>query len=141
VDEGTVPVKREQLTVATGDRRGLFDLTDQCRRFVAGERDGLLVVYVPHATCGLVVVELGSGTETDLVAALDRLLPRDERWRHAHGSVGHGADHLLPLVAPPSLAVPVTAGTLELGTWQSIALLDPNPDNAQRRVTLSFLGA
>ncbi len=132
-------MKTSELTVRTGRSRGLFDVTDACARFVAGEGDGLLNVYVPHATAGLVVMELGSGSEVDLLDAFDRLLPRDERWRHRHGSTGHGADHLLPLLAPPSLTVPVTGGRLALGTWQSIALLDPNPDNESRRVRLSFL--
>lgn len=125
--------------MATGGRRGLFDLTDDCARFVAGAGDGLLVVFAPHATCGLVVVELGSGSDDDLMAALDRLLPRDDRWRHRHGSAGHGADHVLPLLVSPTLTVPVADGRLGLGTWQSIALLDPNPDNPTRTVTLSFM--
>jgi secondary thiamine-phosphate synthase enzyme len=120
----------------------LFDLTAECERFVAeaaAGADGLLSVFAPHATAGLVVVELGAGSEGDVMAALDRLLPRDDRWRHRHGSPGHGADHVLPLLASPSLTVPVIAGRLALGTWQSIALLDPNADNAARTVRLSFL--
>ena len=97
-------------------------------------------MFVPHATAGLVVVEIGAGSDDDLLAALDRLLPRDERlYRHRHGSPGHGADHVLPLLAPPSLTVPVVAGRLGLGTWQSICLLDPNADNAVRTVRLSFI--
>jgi secondary thiamine-phosphate synthase enzyme len=96
-------------------------------------------VFVPHATAGIVVVELGAGSERDVLDALDRLLPRDERWQHRHGSPGHGADHVLPLLASPSLTVPVVGGRLALGTWQSIVLLDPNPDNAVRTVRLSFL--
>jgi secondary thiamine-phosphate synthase enzyme len=133
-------VKTTELTVRTGHEPGLSDLTAACRRFVDGEGDGLLNVFVPHATAGLVVVELGAGSDDDLVAALDRLLPRDDRWRHRHGSPGHGADHVLPLLASPSLTVPVIAGELALGTWQSIALLDPNRDNPTRTVRLSFLG-
>ena len=133
-------MKTSELTVQTGRSRGVFDLTDSCARFVAGEGDGMLNIYVPHATAGLVVMELGSGSQVDLLAALDRLLPRDERWRHRHGSTGHGADHVLPLLAPPSLTVPVVGGRLALGTWQSIALLDPNPDNDTRRIRLSVLG-
>jgi secondary thiamine-phosphate synthase enzyme len=132
-------MKRAQITIQTGSSRGLFDVTPQCAEFVAGEGDGVLVVFVPHATAGLVVVELGAGSEADLMAALDQLLPRDERWVHRHGSPGHGADHVLPLLAPPSLSVPVTDGRLDLGTWQSIALLDPNADNPRRRVSLTFL--
>jgi secondary thiamine-phosphate synthase enzyme len=133
-------VKTAELTVHTGTRRGLFDLTAECASFVRGEGDGLLNVFVPHATAGLVVVELGAGSDDDLIATLDRLLPRDDRWRHQHGSAGHGADHVLPLLAAPSLVVPVVGGRLELGTWQSIALLDPNPDNAERTVRLSLVG-
>jgi secondary thiamine-phosphate synthase enzyme len=133
-------VKTAELTVHTGTRRGLFDLTAECASFVRGEGDGLLNVFVPHATAGLVVVELGAGSDDDLIATLDRLLPRDDRWRHQHGLPGHGADHVLPLFAAPSLVVPVVAGRLELGTWQSIALLDPNPDNAERTVRLSLVG-
>lgn len=127
------------LTVRTGSTRGLTDLTARCADFVAGQGDGLLSVFVHHATAGLVIMELGAGSEGDLLETLDRLLPRDGRWRHRHGSEGHGADHVLPLLVPPSLTVPVVAGRLALGTWQSIALLDPNPDNAQRTVMLSFL--
>jgi secondary thiamine-phosphate synthase enzyme len=132
-------VKSAELSVSTGRRRGLTDITARCREFVSAEGDGLLNVFVPHATAGVVVIELGAGSDDDLMAALDQLLPRDERWRHAHGSPGHGADHVLPLLAPPSLMVPVVGGRLALGTWQSIALLDPNPDNASRTVRLSFL--
>ena len=111
-------------------------------RFVAQSSegaDGLLHVFVPHATAGVVVMELGAGSDDDALAALDRLLPRDDRWRHRHGSAGHGADHVLPLLASPSLSVPVIGGVLALGQWQSITLLDPNEDNATRRVRLSFL--
>jgi secondary thiamine-phosphate synthase enzyme len=105
-----------------------------------GAGEGLLSVFVPHATAGLVVVEVGAGSDEDLVTALDRLLPRDERlYRHRHGSSGHGADHVVPLLASPSLTVPVVGGQMALGTWQSICLLDPNPDNAVRTVRLSFL--
>jgi secondary thiamine-phosphate synthase enzyme len=135
-------MKTSLIEVRTGARRGLHDLTSDCARFVAEASaggDGLLNVWVPHATAGVVVVELGAGSDDDLVAALDRLLPRDDRWRHRHGSPGHGADHVLPLLAPPSLVVPVIGGELQLGTWQSIALLDPNADNATRSVRLSFL--
>jgi secondary thiamine-phosphate synthase enzyme len=132
-------VKRRQLEIDTGGRRGLFDLTAQCADFVAGEGDGLLVVFAPHATCALVVIELGAGSDSDAMATLDRLLPRDDRWQHRHGSAGHGADHVLPLLASPSLSVPVSDGQLDLGTWQSIALVDPNPDNRRRQVSLSFL--
>src|SRR5947199_10350146 len=100
-------MKTTELTIQTGRRHGLFDLTRECERFVreaiadGGERDGLLNVFVPHATCGLVIMELGSGSEEDLLAALDRLLPRDDRYSHRHGSPGHGADHVVPAFAPP----------------------------------------
>ena len=129
------------LTLATGNHPGLVDLTDACARFLAeiGAIDGLLTAFVPHATAGIVVVELGAGSDADLLAALDRLLPRDDRWRHSHGSPDHGADHVLPLLASPSLSVPVLDGRMTLGTWQSIALLDPNRDNPRRTVRLAFL--
>ena len=131
-----------EIEIRTGTARGFTDLTPACARFVseaAGTGDGLLSVFVPHATAGIVVLELGAGSENDALHTLDRLLPRDERWTHRHGSPGHGADHVLPLLAAPSLTVPVIGGRLELGTWQSIALLDPNADNTTRRVRLSFL--
>lgn len=133
----------EELEVRTGRRRGFTDLTPACERFVAeasGGGDGLLSVFVPHATAGVVVLELGAGSDDDALATLDRLLPRDDRWLHRHGSPGHGADHVAPLLVSPSLTVPVIGGRLALGTWQSITLLDPNADNAVRRVRLSFLG-
>ena len=132
-------MKTTELVVQTAHRRGLFDLTEACAEFVAGEGDGLLSVFAPHATAGLVIVELGVGSDTDLVAALDRLLPRDGRYVHRHGSPGHGADHLVSIVASPALTVPVVEGRMALGTWQSIALLDPNQDNSTRTIRLSFL--
>src|SRR5688572_26863564 len=131
-----------ELTVRTGSARGLADLTAACTAFLSdiGADDGLLSVFVPHATAGLVVVEVGAGSDDDLMDALDRILPREDRWyRHQHGSAGHGADHVLPLLAPPSLTVPVLSGRLALGTWQSICLVDPNADNTARTVRLSFL--
>jgi secondary thiamine-phosphate synthase enzyme len=130
------------LTVRTGSARGLADLTAACAAFLddVEAEDGLLSLFVPHATAGLVVLEVGAGSDDDLLDALDRLLPREERWyRHRHGSPGHGADHVLPLLVAPSLTVPVVAGRVALGTWQSICLLDPNADNATREVRLSFL--
>lgn len=134
-------METRELTVDTGRSPALVDLTGECARFLdeISATDGLLTVFVPHATAGVVVVELGAGTDADLLVALDRLLPRDDRWVHAHGSAGHGADHVLPLLASPSLVVPVVGGRMTLGTWQSIALLDPNRDNARRTVRLSFL--
>jgi secondary thiamine-phosphate synthase enzyme len=132
-------MKTTELTVRTGSEPGLTDLTPACARFVDGEGDGLLSVFVPHATAGVVIVELGAGSDVDLLEALDRLLPRDDRWVHRHGSPGHGADHVVPLLASASVAIPVVDGQLVLGTWQSIALLDPNRDNPTRTVRLSFL--
>jgi len=134
-------MESRELTIDTGRAAALVDLSGECVRFLdeIGATDGLLTVFVPHATAGVVVVELGAGTDADLLAALDRLLPRDERWVHAHGSAGHGADHVLPLLASPSLVVPVGGGRMMLGTWQSVALLDPSRDNSRRRVSLTFL--
>jgi secondary thiamine-phosphate synthase enzyme len=130
------------LTVRTGRVRGLADITSACESFAeaaADGGDGLLSIFVPHATAGLVVAELGAGSDADILDALDRILPRDDRWRHRHGTPGHGADHVLPLLAPPSLTVPVVGGRLLLGAWQSICLLDPNADNPARTVHLGFL--
>jgi secondary thiamine-phosphate synthase enzyme len=134
-------METREITIETGSRAALVDLTDACARFLAeiGAADGLLTVFVPHATAGVVVMELGAGSDQDLLEALDRLLPRDDRWRHAHGSPGHGADHVLPLLVPPSVTLPVVGGRLVLGTWQSVALLDPNRDNPRRTVRLSYL--
>ena len=132
-------MKTTELNIRSGSDPSLTDLTAACARFVEGEGDGILNVFVPHATAGLVILELGAGSDSDLLETLDDLLPRDGRWRHRHGSPGHGADHVLPLLAPPSLNVPVLDGRLALGTWQSIALLDPNRDNPTRTVRLSFL--
>jgi secondary thiamine-phosphate synthase enzyme len=132
-------MRTTELTIESGSRRGVFDITRECADFVGGEGDGLLNVFVPHATCGLVIMELGSGSEADLQDALDRLLPRDNRYRHQHGTLGHGADHVVPAFAPPSISVPVVGGRLALGTWQSIGLLDTNVDNEQRTVRLTFL--
>jgi secondary thiamine-phosphate synthase enzyme len=134
-------VKSVEIIVHTGRRPGVFDLTAECAGFVAGEADGLLNVFVPHATCGLVVMELGSGSDPDLLETLGRVLPRDDRWVHRHGSPGHGADHVLPAITPPSIVVPVVGGQLALGTWQSIALLDTNVDNERRTVRLTFVPA
>ncbi|MGZ6793544.1 MAG: YjbQ family protein [Mycobacteriales bacterium] len=128
------------LTVRTGDREVVHDLTADCRAFVRGRGDGLLHVFVPHATAGLAVLETGAGSDDDLLAALADLLPADDRWRHRHGSPGHGRAHVLPAVVPPYATVPVLAGQLALGTWQSVTLVDLNVDNAVREVRLSFLG-
>lgn len=127
------------LRVPTGGREAVHDLTGECERFVAGRGDGLLHVFVPHATAGLAVLELGAGSDEDLLAALRDLLPADDRWRHAHGSPGHGRSHVLPALVPPYATVPVLDGRLALGTWQSVALVDVNLDNPDRQVRLSFL--
>jgi secondary thiamine-phosphate synthase enzyme len=128
-----------ELRVDTTGRR-VLDLTDPVAAFAAGAGgDGLVQVFVPHATAGLAVMETGAGSEEDLQEVLGRLLPRDDRWAHRHGSRGHGADHLLPVFAGPSLTVPVLGGRLLLGTWQRICLVDLNDDNPRRRVRLSFL--
>jgi secondary thiamine-phosphate synthase enzyme len=120
-------------------RTQLADLTPSAEDFCRGREDGLLNVFVPHATAGVAIMELGSGSESDLADLLDRLLPRDDRYRHRHGSPGHGADHLLPALVSPSVVVPVLAGRLQLGTWQSLVLVDLNRDNPRRRVRLSFV--
>ena len=135
-------METRELTIRTGRVRGLTDLTASCAAFVADAAsggDGLLSIFAPHATAGLVITEIGAGSDDDLVDALDRLLPRDDRWRHRHGTPGHGADHVLPLLAAPSITIPVIEGRLALGTWQSVCLLDPNADNPVRTVILSFL--
>lgn len=133
-------MRTAELRVHTGSHSGLTDITAECERFVTDGGDGLLNVFVPHATAGVVVMELGAGSDDDLLAALERLLPRDDRWRHRHGSPGHGADHVLPLMVSPSITIPVRDGRLRLGTWQSIALLDTNVDNATRTVVLTLQG-
>ena len=134
-------MERRELSIETGAHEALVDLTRECERFLADAdaSDGLLTVFVPHATAGVVVMELGAGSDGDLLRTLNELLPRDDRWRHHHGSPGHGADHVLPLLVPPSVTVPVVEGRMMLGTWQSIALLDPNRDNPRRSVQLTFL--
>lgn len=119
--------------------RQVADLTDHLDAFCAGAGDGLCSAFAPHATCGLALMETGSGSEADLGAALERLLPRDDRYRHRHGSAGHGADHLLPVLISPSLVVPVTGGRPALGPWQRLVLVDTNGDNPSRRVRFSFL--
>jgi secondary thiamine-phosphate synthase enzyme len=115
------------------------DITDEVLQFLRGRADGFVNVFAPHATAGLALMELGSGSEVDLEELVDRLLPRDDRYRHRHGSKGHGADHLLPVLVSPTLVLPVIRGTPQLGTWQRVALVDFNPDNRWRHVRLSFL--
>jgi secondary thiamine-phosphate synthase enzyme len=120
-------------------RRRIVDLTDDVREFCASHGDGLCNVFVPHATAGVAVIETGAGSDDDLVDTLERLLPRDDRYRHAHGSPGHGADHVLPALVTPSVTVPVESGKPLLGTWQSVVLVDLNRDNSQRSVRLTFV--
>ncbi len=119
--------------------RTFADLTRDLAAFVRDKGNGLASVFVPHATAGIAIMETGSGSEDDLDEALGRLLPRDDRWKHSHGSRGHGADHLLPAFISPSVTVPVVDGELQLGTWQSVVFVDTNRDNPQRKVRFSFL--
>ncbi len=132
-------MRSELLEVHTGSREVVHDLTRDCTTFVQGEDDGLLHVFVPHATAGIAILETGAGSDEDLLAALGDLLPADDRWRHAHGSPGHGRSHVMPAIVAPYATVPVLGGRLALGTWQSICLVDLNVDNPDRQVRLSFL--
>jgi secondary thiamine-phosphate synthase enzyme len=134
-------MRTEVITVKTGTAATVHDVTSEAQSFVAGESDGLLHVFVPHATAGVAIIETGSGSEEDLLRAVDDLLPADDRWRHRHGSPGHGRDHLLPAIIPPYATIPVVNGKIMLGTWQSICLVDPNRDNPTRHVRFSFLPA
>jgi secondary thiamine-phosphate synthase enzyme len=131
-------MQTQELTIDTRQRR-IVDLTDAVRAFCRGRGDGLLNVFAPHATAGLALIETGAGSEEDLEAALERLLPRDARYRHQHGSPGHGADHLLPAFLAPTLTIPVLGGQPALGIWQHVVLVDLNRDNPVRHVRLSFL--
>jgi secondary thiamine-phosphate synthase enzyme len=126
-------------TYPTGDVDVVLDITHDCADFVQGHGDGLLQLFVPHATAGLAVLETGSGSDDDLLATLRELLPEDDRWKHRHGSRGHGRSHVLPALVPPYATVPVLDGRLALGTWQSICLVDVNRDNPERQVRFSFL--
>lgn len=126
------------LSVTTG-RRLTTDLTAEAADFCRDRGDGLLQVFVPHATAGVALFETGSGSEEDLEMTLESLLPRDAQYLHRHGSPGHGRDHVLPALISPSITVPVLGGRMQIGTWQSIVLVDPNGDNPQREVRLSFL--
>lgn len=133
-------MRSETIDIRTGSRDVVRDITGECATFVSGESDGLLHVFVPHATAGIAILETGAGSDDDLLAALADLLPADDRWRHRHGSPGHGRSHVMPALVPPYATVPVLGGALALGTWQSICLVDLNVDNADRQVRLSFLG-
>jgi len=132
-------MRSELREYRTGDRDMVLDLTDDCAAFVSGEDDGLLHVFVPHATAGIAIIETGAGSDDDLLAALGDLLPADDRWRHRHGTPGHGRSHVMPALVPPYATVPVLGGRLALGTWQSVCLVDLNVDNHTREVRLSFL--
>ena len=135
-------MKTQLIEVRTGGREGVFNLTAQCEQFAreaSGGGDGLLHVFVPHATAGLAVIETGAGSDTDLLAVLADVLPADDRWRHAHGSRGHGRSHVLPAFLAPYTVLPVVAGTVALGIWQSVVLVDLNIDNPDRHVRLSLL--
>jgi secondary thiamine-phosphate synthase enzyme len=129
--------------VRTGNREAVHDITGQCAAFAreaSAGGDGLLHVFVPHATAGVALMELGAGSDADLESVLSELLPADDRWRHRHGSRGHGRSHVLPAFVAPYATLPVVGGSLALGTWQSVALIDLNVDNPDRTVRLSFLG-
>jgi secondary thiamine-phosphate synthase enzyme len=132
-------VETTTISVRTGSSDTVHNLTSEAESFVSDKGDGLLSVFVPHATAGVAILELGAGSDDDLLAALGDLLPADNRWQHAHGSKGHGRSHVMPAIVPPSLTIPVSDGRLLLGTWQSIALVDLNVDNADRTVRFSFL--
>ena len=137
-------MRSELIDVATGGSEVVFDLTSRCEQFVDSEAhqaqgDGLLHVFVPHATAGIAILETGAGSDTDLLAVLEDLLPRDFSWRHRHGTPGHGRDHVLPALIPPYATIPVLDGRMMLGTWQSICLVDTNVDNPRRQVRLSWL--
>ena len=127
------------LDIRTGDQEVVHDLTGACADFTRSRGDGLLHVFVPHATAGIAIIETGAGSDDDLLGALGDLLPADDRWRHRHGSPGHGRSHVMPALVPPYATVPVLDGRLALGTWQSICLVDLNVDNDEREVRFSFL--
>jgi secondary thiamine-phosphate synthase enzyme len=132
-------VHSEVITVRTGGSPVVRDITREAGQFVSGRGDGLLHVFVPHATAGLAIIETGAGSDDDLLTAIEDLLPADDRWRHRHGSRGHGRDHVLPAWIPPYATLPVIDGRIALGTWQSVCLVDPNGDNPTRQVRFSFI--
>jgi secondary thiamine-phosphate synthase enzyme len=134
-------MRTEVITVRTGSAPTVADITAEARRFVAGQGDGLLHVFVPHATAGVAIIETGAGSDDDLLTAIDDVLPVDDRWRHRHGSPGHGRDHVMPAFVAPYATVPVVDGRLALGTWQSVCLVDPNGDNPSRQVRFSLIPA
>jgi secondary thiamine-phosphate synthase enzyme len=133
----------DTFELTTGAREAAVDITEHFERFLmraARGGDGLLNVFVPHATAGVALIETGSGSDRDLITALHNLLPADDRWQHRHGSAGHGRDHVLPAFVAPHATLPVLGGSLALSTWQSVVFVDPNKDNPRRTVRLSFLG-
>jgi secondary thiamine-phosphate synthase enzyme len=132
-------MRSDTRSYRTGAKETVLDLTRDCASFVDGQGDGLLHLFVPHATAGIALIETGAGSDDDLLAALDELLPADDRWRHQHGSRGHGRSHVMPALLPPYATIPVDGGHLALGTWQSICLVDLNVDNPDREVRFSFL--
>lgn len=133
-------MRSEEIQIRTGAEEVVHDLTRECEQFLEDENgDGLLHVWVPHATAGVAIIETGAGSDDDLLTALERILPRDVRWRHRHGTPGHGRDHVMPALVPPYATIPVLGGVLALGTWQSVCLVDTNVDNPVRTVRLSFL--
>ena len=133
-------MRTETVDLNTGERPAVVDLTGHCERFLSSvQADGLLNVFVPHATAGLAIIETGAGSDTDLLRLLETIAPSDDRWHHRHGSAGHGRDHVLPAFISPTLTIPVVAGRMQLGTWQSVCLVDTNGDNRRRTVRLSFV--
>ena len=132
-------MRSELYGLRTGAEPGVFDITDRCDSFVSGLGDGLLNVFVPHATAGVAILEVGAGSDVDLLMVLERMLPDGMNYQHRHGSKGHGRDHVLPAIVSPSATVPVVAGRLTLGTWQSICVVDTNVDNADRQFRLTFV--
>lgn len=132
-------MRSETRSYRTGSTDTVLDITRDCAAFVRDEANGLLHVYVPHATAGLAIIETGAGSEDDLLSVLEDLLPAYDRWRHRHGTPGHGRSHVMPAMVPPYATVPVLDGRLALGTWQRICLVDLNVDNPDREVRFSFL--
>ena len=129
-----------EITLETGSRPVVVDLTGYVFSFLEPTDEGLLNVFTPHATCGVAVIEVGAGSDADLLQSINQLLPADDRWSHRHGSPGHGRDHVLPAWISPSVTVPVVAGSMTLGMWQSVVLVDPNGDNPRRQVRFSLVG-
>jgi secondary thiamine-phosphate synthase enzyme len=132
-------VRTDTISIDTGSADAVVDITGKCASFLRRGDDGLLHLFVPHATAGIAILETGAGSDDDLIRALETLLPSDDRWRHRHGSPGHGRSHVMPALIPPYATIPVLDGRLTLGTWQSICLVDLNVDNEVRQVRLSFI--